>query len=242
MVDGIPGIGTDHAVHGPGGHLHAVKGQGQHESEHIHVIVVVGVIRSGIPTRGGAVPVIIEQAGPHSGQAHVFIELVVGHDTGGIIIQHGGTTGHVGHGDVLDTHAELEIRIGHHPVDVGILQLHDAVGVSAQGATGGILAPRSVTNFKVHGTGQGFGSHGIQLQAQTLHGAEGIVGVGSLIVVTRLVKLLVAHKSAVAGGKTHQPLTFGLEINGAGTGGGAQQHARSKSEGHQLFHDKNLPS
>ena len=51
-----------------------------------------------------------------------------------------------------------------------------------------------------------------------------------------------AHKGTVTGGEAHQPLAFGLEINGAGTGGGAQQHTRSKSEGHQLFHDKNLPS
>ena len=203
--------------------------------------MVVRVISGSIPTLRGTVPVVVEGTGPHSGQAHVFVELVVGHDTGDIVIQHSGTTGHVGHGDVLDTHTELKIGVGHHPVDVGVLQFHDLL-VSPQSTAGDVLAPSSITDFKVHGTGQGFGSHGIQLQTQTLHGAESIVGVGSLIVVARLISLLMAHKGTVTSGEAHQPLAFGLEINGAGTGSGTQQHTRSKSEGHQLFHDKNLPS
>ena len=99
-----------------------------------------------------------------------------------------------------------------------------------------------ITDFEEHGTGQGFGSHGVQLQADTLGSTEDVIGISGLVVVAGLVGLGVAHQGTVTGGEAHQPLAFGLEINSAGAGSGAQQHARSKSEGHQLFHDKNLPS
>ena len=185
--------------------------------------------------------VVVVRTGPHGGQGHVFVELVAGGDSSHIVIQDGGTTGHVGQLDALDTHAELEVGVGHHPVDVGVLQFHDPL-VSTKGATIAVLAPIGVTDFEEHGTGQGFGSHGVQLQAQTLGSTEDIIGISGLVVVAGLVVLDVAHQGAVTGGEAHQPLAFGLEINSAGAGSGTQQHARSKSEGHQLFHDKNLPS
>ena len=226
-------VGTGHAVHGPGGHLHAVEGQGHHQGEQVHVVLVIRTIRA-------SSVVIVVRTGPESGQAHVLVELVAGHHAGHVVIKDGGTTGHVGQLDALDTHAELEVGIGHHPVDVGVLQFHHGA-VSAQSAAAFGIAPHLVTNFEEHGTGQGFGSHGVQLQADTLGSGEDVVGVSGAVVVAPL-SLRMADQGTVTGGEAHQPLAFGLEINSAGAGSGTQQHTRSKSEGHQLFHDKNLPS
>ena len=184
--------------------------------------------------------IVVERAHPEGGQAHIVVELVAGDHGGGVTVHDGGTAGHVGHGHGLQAHAELEVGIGHHPVDVGALQFHE-LAVSTQGAAVVVVAPHLVADFEEHGTGQGFGSHGVQLQAQTLSSRENIVGVvgfsGGFTSLTG-----VAHQGAVTGGEAHQPLAFGLEINSAGAGSGTQQHTRSKSEGHQLFHDKNLPS
>ena len=148
------GVGTSHAVHGPGGHLHAVEGQGHHQGEQVHVVMVVHAIRA-------RRVVVVVRTGPHGGQGHVFVELVAGGDGSHVVIQDGGTTGHVRQLDALDTHAELEVGVGHHPVDVGVLHFHDLL-VSTKGATIAVLAPVGVTDFEEHGTGQGFGSHGVR--------------------------------------------------------------------------------
>ena len=237
VIHGIPGVDADHAVHGPGGQLHTFEGQRQHEGEQVHVILVVGIIVRR-PAVGGTalVPVVVEQTGPESCQANIFVELVVGYDSGGIVKQHRGATGHIGHGEPLDTHTELEVGIGHRPVDIGVSQFHDGL-VSAQGAAGRCLAPHGVADFEVDRTGQRLGSHRIQLQTHELHGTEGVIGIPGLI--RRRTGLAgMAHEGTIPGPHAHQPHPLGFEIDSVSTTGSPQQHARSERKSHQLLHDK----
>ena len=185
--------------------------------------------------------VVVVGASPESGQAHVFVELVVQGDGGHVIVEDLGSVGGEGRqSQALDTHADLQVGLGHHPVDVGALQFHHAVVISTQGAAGLILAPKLVTDFEEHGTGQGFGGHGVQLQADTLAGFE-FVFVALAIRVTRVTSGLALGKIAVhAVVERHDPLALGLEVDSVGAGSGTQHHSGSQSESHKLLHD--IPS
>ena len=90
-----------------------------------------------------------------------------------------------------------------------------------------------MTDFKEHGTGQGFGSHGVQLQTHTLTSAEDIIGIGVMIVG-------LVGQSAVTHVEAELPLTLGLEINSAGTCGSTHHHSSGKRKRGKLFHD--IPS
>ena len=224
--------GAHGGVHDPGGHLHAVEGQGQQDSEHVHVVHVVLIVA------GRAVilvtVVVIVGASPESGQANVFVELVVQADGGHVIVKDlGGIGGEAGQGQTLDTHADLQVGLGHHPVDVGALQFHDPA-VSAQSAASAVLAPNLVTHFKEHGTGQGLGSHGVQLQADALAGFELVFVLAEARVVLGLAFTKVAVHAVV---ERHDPLALGLEVDSAGAGSGTQHHGGGQSESHKLLHD-----
>ena len=227
--------GTHGSVHDPGGHLHAVEGQGQQHGEHVHVVHVVVPLATSI---GALVTVVVVvRTGPESGQAHVFVELVVQADGGHVIVEDlGSIGGEGGQSQALDTHADLQVGLGHHPVDVGALQFHHAVVVSTQGAAGVILAPDLVADFEEHGTGQGFRSHGVQLQADTLAGFEFVfvleARVGGSLALTKVTVHAVVER--------HDPLALGLEVDSVGAGSGTQHHSGSQSESHKLLHD--IPS
>ena len=228
--------GAHSGVHDPGGHLHAVKGQGQQHGEHVHVVhVVLAPLAVAVAIR--ITVVIIVGTSPESGQAHVFVELVVQGDGGHVIVKDlGGIGGEGGQSEALDTHADLEVGLGHHPVDVGALQFHDRA-VSAQSAAVIVLTPKLVTDFKEHGAGQGFGSHGVQLQADALHGFKFIFLV-TVALETGISGGLAVTKVAVhAVVEIHDPLALGLEVDSVGAGGGAQHHSGSQSESHKLLHD-----
>ena len=232
---------TEHAgahsgVHDPGGHLHAIKGQGQQHGKHVHVVHVVFPLLLG--TRALVTVVVVVGASPESGQTHVFVELVVQADGGHVIVKDlGSIGGEAGQGQTLDTHADLQIGLGHHPVDVGTLQLHHAL-VSTQGATGIAFTPHLVTDFEEHGTGQGFGSHGVQLQANALAGFEFVFIAGGAILITGVTVGLALGEVAVhAVVERHDPLALGLEVDSAGAGSGTQHHSGSQSESHKLLHD-----
>ena len=234
MLPFIKHAGAHSCVHDPGGHLHAVEGQGQQHGEHVHVVHVVLVAILTIPL---VTAVIIVRTSPESGQAHVFVELVVQADGGHVIVKDlGGIGGEAGQGQTLDTHADLEVGLGHHPVDVGALQFHD-LAVSAQSAAVVVVAPHLVADFEEHGTGQGFGSHGVQLQANTLGSFEfvfvvavtAVTGVGGSLAVTE-----VAVHAVV---EIHDPLALGLEVDSVGAGSHAHHHSGSQSESHKLLHD-----
>ncbi len=94
------GVGADGGVHAPGGHFHAVKGQGNQQGKGVHV-VHVGVML--IAVAGGPVGVVVEGAGPQGGQTHVFIELVAGGDAGHVIVEHGAAGGEAGQSHALET-------------------------------------------------------------------------------------------------------------------------------------------
>ena len=117
-------------------------------------------------------------------------------------------------------------------MDLGALQFHNAL-VSAQSATGAVLAPNLVTDFEEHGTGQGFGSHGVQLQANTLTGFELIftlvTGAGTAVLVGTEIGMLTIVKR-------HDPLALGLEVDSVGTGDHAIIIAAARA-GHKLLHD-----
>ena len=228
--------GAQSGIHDPGGHLHAVEGQGQQHGEHVHVVHVVLVAL--LVTVIQVAVVVVVRTGPESGQAHVFVELVVQADGGHVIVEDLGSVGGEGRqGQALDTHADLQVGLGHHPVDVGALQFHHAVVVSTQGAAGVILAPDLVADFEEHGTGQGFRSHGVQLQADTLAGFEFVfilvAGAGLAVLVGTEVGMLTIVER-------HDPLALGLEVDSVGAGSGTQHHSGSQSESHKLLHD--IPS
>ena len=231
MVFVVKHAGAQSGVHDPGGHLHAVEGQGQQHSEHVHVVHVVVVL---LVVLAHVAVVVVVRTSPESGQGHVFVELVVQGDGGHVIIEDLGSIGGEGRqSQALDTHADLQVGLGHHPVDVGALQFHHAVIVSTQGATGLVLAPNLVADFEEHGTGQGFGSHGVQLQANTLAGFELV-----FILVTRVVGSLALAKVIVhAVVERHDPLALGLEVDSVGAGSSTQHHSGSQSESHKLLHD-----
>ena len=225
--------GAQSGIHDPGSHLHAVEGQGQQHGEHVHVVHVVLV--TGILAVPLVAVVIVVRTGPESGQAHVFVELVVQADGGHVIVEDlGSIGGEAGQGQALDTHADLQVGLRHHPVDVGALQFHHAVVVSTQGAAGVILAPDLVADFEEHGTGQGFRSHGVQLQADTLAGFEFVfilvAGAGLAVLVGTEVGMLTIVER-------HDPLALGLEVDSVGAGSGTQHHSGSQSESHKLLHD-----
>ena len=227
--------GAHGSVHDPGGHLHAVEGQGQQHGEHVHVVHVVLVALLTVPL---VTVVVVVRTGPESGQAHVFVELVVQGDGGHVIVEDlRSIGGEAGQGQALDTHADLQVGLRHHPVDVGALQFHDAVVISTQGAAGVILAPDLVADFEEHGTGQGFRSHGVQLQADTLAGFEFVfilvAGAGLAVLVGTEVGMLTIVER-------HDPLALGLEVDSVGAGSGTQHHSGSQSESHKLLHD--IPS
>ena len=182
--------------------------------------------------RINAIEVVVGRTRPQSGEAHVFVELIGSGDSRGVGIHNGGAAGHAGQGHTLNAHTELQIGIRHSPVNIGALDLDDVGAVSAQSAALIGLAPVLGADFKEDRAGQGFGSHGVQLQVHALHGPEFVFGVLlDGIAVTRLV-----NRVGFAAGKTHQPLAFGLEINGAGARGRAQQHARRQQKRTNTFH------
>ena len=223
--------GAQSGVHDPGGHLHAVEGQGQQHSEHVHVVHVVVVL---LVVLAHVAVVVVVGTSPESGQGHVFVELVVQGDGGHVIVEDLGSIGGEGRqSQALDTHADLQVGLRHHPVDVGALQFHHAVVVSTQGATGLVLAPNLVADFEEHGTGQGFGSHGVQLQANALAGFELVFILEAGVVGSLALAEVIVH--AVV--ERHDPLALGLEVDSVGAGSSTQHHSGSQSESHKLLHD-----
>ena len=229
--------GAHGSVHDPRSHLHAVEGQRQQHGEHVHVVHVV-VPLGGTSVRALIAGIVVVGASPESGQANVFVELIVQADGGHVIVHDlGGIGGEAGQSDALDTHADLQVGLGHHPVDVGTLQLHD-LAVSAQSAAGLAVAPHLVTDFEEHGTGQGFGSHGVQLQANALAGFEFVFIAGGAILITGVTVGLALGEVAVhAVVERHDPLALGLEVDSVGAGSSTQHHSGSQSESHKLLHD-----
>ena len=231
----IEHAGAHGSVHDPGSHLHAVEGQRQQNGEHVHVVHVVLV--TSLRTVPLVTAVVIVGASPESGQAHVFVELVVQSDGGHVIVDDlGGIGGEAGQGQTLDTHADLQIGLGHHPVDVGALQFHE-LAVSTQGAAVVVVAPHLVTDFEEHGTGQGFGSHGIQLQANALGSFEFIFMVAVTAEAGVTSGLALGEVAVHAVIEIHDPLALGLEVDSVGTGSHAHHHSGSQSESHKLLHD-----
>ena len=230
--------GAHSGVHDPGGHLHAVEGQGQQHGEHVHVVHVVCPPLAGV--RALVTVVVVIGTSPESGQAHIFVELVVQADGGHVIVKDlGGIGGEGGQSEALDTHADLQIGLGHHPVDVGALQFHD-LAVSAQSAAVALavaLTPKLVAHFEEHGAGQGFGSHGVQLQADALHGFKFIFLVTVALETGISGGLAVTEVAVHAIVEIHDPLALGLEVDSVGAGSGTQHHGGGQSESHKLLHD-----
>ena len=222
-------VGADGRKHAPGGQLEAVKGQGHHQAGHVHVVHEILLIAVGI-----AHVVVIVGAGPEGRHGSVFIEDVTGGDGGHVGLEDGGAAhGHVGQTDALDTHAQLEVRIGHAPVDEGTLELHDVL-VRAQGHAAlrivG-LAPDGLADFKVDLTGKVFVSHGVDDQTDTGAGLElvfarviaGMPAIGEVAVLTIL--------------ETCQPYPLGLEVYSVACLGGSRHHGCCQQQTPDLFHN-----
>ena len=221
------GVGADAGVHGPGGHFHAVKGQGKQQGGNVHVVHVVAAALA--PSFISVVVVV--GARPEGGEAHILVELVGSHHGGHVVVEHVAAGGVAGQGQGLDAHAHLQVSLGHHPVDVGVLHFDDTVAVSAQRAAFRTFAPGLVADFKPDRAGQGFGGHGVQLQTHALGSFE-------------LVLFLVEAGLAVAAGevavlavvKAHDPLALRLEVDGAGARGSAEHEPGRQQKSSDLFH------
>ena len=222
-------VGADGGEHAPGGQLDAVKGQGHHQTGHVHVVHEILLVAVGI-----AHIVVIVRTGPEGRQGSVLIENVTGGDGGHVGLEdRRAAHGHVGQTDALDAHAQLEVRIGHTPVDESSLELHDGC-VSPQGHTAlGIvgLAPDGLADFKVDLTGKVFVSHGVDDQADTGPGLEfvfarviaGMPAIGEVAVLAIL--------------ETRQPYSLGLEVYSMACLGGSRHHGRRQQQAPDPFHN-----
>ena len=226
------GVLANDAVGNPGSDIDAVEGQRQGEGEDIDVVKEIGLgdggAAEGFAVRCGVVVVVVG-AGPDEGQANVFVELVAGGDAGAVVVEDGRAAGKVGQNNALNAHADLKVGFRGHPVDVGALQFDDPA-VGAEGAALIGLAPGGVADFKVHRAGEGFGSHGVQLQADALAGGEGVV-------VGKLLPAATGDEAALGEAEAHEPLAIGLEIYSRRFAGAADGEAGSQSESHKLLHD-----
>ena len=188
------GIGTDGGHHAPGGHFYAVKGQGHKQAEHVHIVHVILFVVFAVASVIPAGEIVVERTCPECGEAHIFIKLVAGHHGGHIVIVHIGAGGKAGQSHALNAHAHLQVGLGYHPVDIGVLHLYNVVAVSAQRTAVRGIAPALTADFKEDCAGQGFRSHGIQLQAHALHGIE-------LVFILALLGGLIVTGHAVAAGE-----------------------------------------
>ena len=213
VICGFKGVLADHAVHDPGGHADAVKGQRDRQGNQVNIVHVVLVVPAFC-----AGEVVIVGTAPEQGSAHVFVELVVqGHGSQGIGVQDRGAAGNVGKLNRLDAHADLEVRIRNSPVDVGI-QDADASIVGTKGAAVFSLAPGCFEQLEQHCAGQVFGSNGFQLQTHTLGSCELVIGVALLFALAGNAGPV--NEAGIANTKAHQPFAAGLEVNGLGRSSG----------------------
>jgi len=232
VIQAAQGVFTAHAVHGPGGDFNTVKTQGHGEHEQIKVVEVVGLFRAGIAIAVDkrAVKVVVDRARPHKGEAHIFVELVVGGQGCNIAVHNGGAASHVGQGGGLEAHAHAGVSLRDQPVDVGVFNLDLVVPVSAESCAIARFAPMLVANFKIHRAGQSFGGHGVQLEADALGSAKLVFGIGFGLGSVSISGVL--GEDAFAHAKTNQPFALGLEVNGLGPPGHAHQHACCKQCDH----------
>jgi len=229
VVAGTERVGADGTVHGPGGHLHAVKRHGHQQGEQVHVVHVVVV---GTTVVGGVGVVVVVRTRPQGGQAHVLVELVGGGHGSHVVIQDAvGVGGKAGQRHALDAHADLQVGLGHDPVDISVLHFHN-LAVGTEGAALVRSAPHLVADFKEHGAGQGFGSHGVHLQAHALGGFKLVLAVFAVA----SGGIAAGEGAVLAVIKAHDPLTFGLEIDGAGARGSAKHQTGRQQKSSDLFH------
>ena len=201
-------VGTNGGKHAPGGQAEAVKAQGNDKAAHIHVVHIVGVGAGGSFTR----EVIIVGSGPEGCQGDVGIEGVAGRDGRHVGLEDGRAVhGHVGQTQALQAHAQLEGRVGHHPVDEGALYLDDVLVTAKGHAVLSVccLAPDGLAYFEVDLAGEVFACHCVDLQANTGPGLE--------FVLARIIACALAGKIAMltileAG----EPDALGLELYGLG--------------------------
>ena len=231
-IQAVQSVLAHHAVHDPGRDFKTVEGQRQAQGEEVDVVQVICFPAIVIGIQPARV-VIVDRAHPEGGEPHVLVELVVGHHGGHIAVHDGGAAGHVGQGHGLEAHTELQVGLGHHPVDVGVLQLDNAVAVRAQRAAFVSLAPGLVADLKENCAGQGFGSHRVDLQTDALCGGELVVAVSLLFAGAFVIHF--ADQRVVAGAEAHQPFALGLEINGLGAPRCAQEQAGGQQDHHALF-------
>ena len=164
-------IRTDGCNHAPRSDLDTVKCQRNGQAKGVNIVHEVGLIAT-ILVFVPATEVIVVGTSPEGSNAHVVGELVGQSDARHIIRKHLGLL-HSEGGEIhaLETHANLELGVGHHPVDVSTTHFNDPL-VGTKSATRVGIAPSSVADFKEHSTGEILGGHSVQLQAQTLLGFE----------------------------------------------------------------------
>ena len=180
----------------------------------------VAVLLNAVGTR-----IVILSAEPEEAGAHVLGELTGKGDTSAVsssAAEDGAVGDETGQAEVLETHTDLGVGLGDHPVNVAVTDLDDlAVGTEGSAVIG--LAPVLVAHFEEQNTLQGFGSDDVDLGTQTLFRGEvilaGMLGKG---LVTQL--------------PSKRPVALGLDISSLRTSSSAEHEAGSKKQSHDALH------
>ena len=215
----IKTVTANSTVHSPRGYLHAVEGHGHGQADKIHgvagrmVVNTIGLI------------IVIFSAEPEEAGTHVFGELAGKGDTravSGTAAEDGVVGNEAGQAEVLETHTDLGVGLGDHPVNVAVTNLDDlAVGTEGSSVSG--LAPVLVAHFEEQDALQGFGSDDVDLGTQTLFRGE-VIFAGML------------GKGLVAQLPREFPQALGLDISSLRTSSSAEHEAGSKKQSHDALH------
>ena len=126
-----------------------------------------------------------------------------------------------GQAEVLETHADLGVGLGDHPVNVAVTDLDD-LAVSTERSAILRATPVLVAHFEEQNALQGFGSDDVDLGTQTLFGGKLVAVLFEQVIVTQL--------------PSKRPVALGLDISSLRTSSSAEHEAGSKKQSHDALH------
>ena len=209
-------ITAKRAIHGPRGHFHAVEGHGNSQAHEVHSVT----------GRIAAIPVgiVVLSAEPEEAGAHVFGELAGDGDTSavsGTAAEDGVIGDEAGKAEVLETHTDLGVGLGDHPVNVAVTDLDD-LAVSTERSAILRATPVLVAHFEEQNALQGFRGDDVDLGTQTLFGGKLVAVLFEQVIVTQLPR--------------KRPVALGLDISSLRTSSSAEHEAGSKKQSHDALH------
>ena len=209
-------ITAKRAIHGPRGHLHAVEGHGNSQAHEVHSVTGrIAAILAGI---------VVLSAEPEEAGAHVFGKLAGDGDTSavsGTAAEDGVVGNEAGKAEVLETHTNLGVGLGDHPVNVAVTDLDD-LAVSTERSAILRATPVLVAHFEEQNALQGFRGDDVDLGTQTLFGGKLVAVLFEQVIVTQL--------------PSKRPVALGLDISSLRTSSSAEHEAGSKKQSHDALH------